>query len=311
MPSVVRKAGKKSSKTAAADHDAAGPIKYAKRPMKPFIWFNLQHRPLIARATGLKRYRKGTDKAQSLEAAVSDAWRSLTPEQRAPYTKLWREDQERFQRELDSGMVEKPKKVAPALPLPKRVINAFAYFQRDHRTPGICVRDKAATAEVVNKWKALSPEERSHYKDLEIQDKERMRMEMKDYKAKVSAGFGTALTRPRKTESALVFFQRENKSSIDGGRGLDGVRLHRESAKQWKALSPEERKKYEDLRDADKQRYQLEMDEYVAYTIRANALSPNAITDVPNPRRRKAGGSKPRKLAKRKAGKKLLALPAP
>jgi hypothetical protein len=329
MPTFARKAGKKSSKTAAVDQDAAGPIKYAKRARKPFIWFNLQYRPLIAQVTGLKRFRpKLMDKAakaNSLEAAVLDAWRSLTPEQREPYIQMWRKDKERFQRELDSGMVEKPKKSAlgegDPLPPPRHFTNSYLFFQREHCKPGNSASDKPSKADLAKKWKALTPEERAPYKDLARQDVERWRTEMKEHNDKAAAGFGTVRKPPRKTYSAFLIFQRENKRSIEGGRGLDGKQLFAEAAQQWKALSPEERKKYEDLRDADKKRYQLEMDEYVAYTIRAKTASPNAIADFSRTPKcwakrsrnaeNQAGVSKPRKVAKRPAAKKMLALPAP
>jgi hypothetical protein len=335
MPALRKASAKKSSKKMLAIAANPEPIKYAKRAKKPFIWFNLQQRPLIAKATGLKRYRvASTKKANSLEKAVADAWRSLTPEQKQPYNKLYREDQKRFEAELASGLVPKPKRNACStgdpLPEPKKPLNSWALFQQQERKCN--VKDSEGNKALLAKWKSLTPDERASFIQKAKDDKDRYQSEYKAWKDAVAAGFGTIRKPPVKTMTSLMIFTSMNKKKIAGGKELGGPQLRDEAIKQWRLLSAEERKKYEDLKDEDRARYQREIREYCIWQVSARAMLPgqqigpefkrNAVWWRKNGPKQvlaiKAASEQPeakpakrRRAGPKKGSKKQLALPAP
>ena len=66
---------------------------------------------------------------------------------------------------------------------------------------------------------------------------------------------------PKGPTNAYVYFMSEMRSKLPGTNSSDAL-AH--IGKQWKELTPEQKKKYEDLSEKDKERYRKEMAEYKA-----------------------------------------------
>ena len=86
-------------------------------------------------------------------------------------------------------------------------------------------------------------------------------MEEKGYAKKVKPVDSEA---PKKAQSAFFLFSAEAREKVkkDGGSELKHADLLKKIGADWKALSEEDKKKWEDKAKADKERYEREMKEY-------------------------------------------------
>jgi hypothetical protein len=70
---------------------------------------------------------------------------------------------------------------------------------------------------------------------------------------------------PKRASGAYVFFTNDARPKVlQDCPGIKFVDLGKELGKRWRALPPEEKKKYEDMAAEDKVRFQMEMQQYTA-----------------------------------------------
>jgi HMG (high mobility group) box len=123
---------------------------------------------------------------------VSLAWKELSPAERAPWEEMARKDKARFQ--LEKSVYDGPWKVPDVKDpsAPKRPVSAFLLFSKAKREK--VKRDgryrtaiEISTA-LSQMWKEASAEERSVYTKRDLEDRQRYKRELLEYKAVISEG---------------------------------------------------------------------------------------------------------------------------
>lgn len=174
--------------------------------------------------------------------------------------------------------------------------SAFLLFSNEkRRTLNLPTSEKQK--ELQKMWAALSADERLPYKNMELQDKERYRIENEAYlKSRGGGGGGSDggsasdeetfsshadavknlrggasneqsnvktihKVAPISARSAFILFSKEKRKQID----LPGPEKTKELQRLWAAMSPEERAPYKMMELEDKERFRIENEEFMAY----------------------------------------------
>lgn len=172
---------------------------------------------------------------------------------------------------------------------PKGAQSAYILFGNDVRasikeaTPGISATD--VMKEIGSKWKELSKEEKAPYEEKAAQDKSRYQEELATYNDKKAAEGSDEddededeedspakkkkqkkkkdENAPKKPSSAYIFFGQSARASIKAKNpDMPPKEIMRELGVQWKAMSAEEKKPYEEMARKDKQRHEDELEVY-------------------------------------------------
>jgi hypothetical protein len=182
-----------------------------------------------------------------------------------------------------SGRKGKPEKDINA---PKRNMSAYLLYQNAMReqfkreNPGMTFGQLAKYTS--HMYKNLTPEEKATWEARSQQDKARYDAEISAYvppPGHDSRGVLIDDQRPRKrnkrspkdpsapkrASGAYVFFTNEMRPKVlQEYPGIKFVELGKVLGERWRALSAEEKKKYEDMASEDKARFQMEMQQYTA-----------------------------------------------
>lgn len=177
---------KKSSKMSRIDGKSKGtaaakkkPNKYKKAPQAPkrfksaFIFFSSAKHPEIRKQLGEKG---GTEKTTNVAKLVSEAWKSLSAEDREEWEEKARQDKARY--EVEKTLYAGPWKVpatkrTPKDPgAPKRPMSAFLAYSNSKRA-GLKRKDpslsNADVSRILSKaWRAAPEDERKRYIDQEF-----------------------------------------------------------------------------------------------------------------------------------------------
>lgn len=131
-------------------------------------------------------------------------------------------------------------------------------------------------------YKHLTPDEKATWEARASQDKARYDSELTSYEPPPGHDAKGILIddhRPRKrnkrgpkdpmapkrASGAYVFFTNEMRPKVlDEYPGIKFVELGKVLGERWRALTPEQKKLYEELANQDKVRFQMEMQEYTA-----------------------------------------------
>mmetsp|Transcript_18496 Transcript_18496/g.26118 ORF Transcript_18496/g.26118 Transcript_18496/m.26118 type:complete len:953 (+) Transcript_18496:319-3177(+) len=165
---------------------------------------------------------------------------------------------------------------------PKRAKTAFMYFSTANRARLKEENPDASFGElgklVGEAWKNLSEDDKEMYERKANSDKERYKTEMADYSAdedfdndddsdKDTKSSGKAKkdpNAPKGAKSAYILFLSEQREKIKAKNpDLNFAELSKKVGATFKALSDEEREKWDQLAKQDKQRYLHEMKDYV------------------------------------------------
>eukprot|EP00565_Helicotheca_tamesis_P003635 CAMPEP_0185741120 /NCGR_PEP_ID=MMETSP1171-20130828/38789_1 /TAXON_ID=374046 /ORGANISM="Helicotheca tamensis, Strain CCMP826" /LENGTH=355 /DNA_ID=CAMNT_0028413069 /DNA_START=1042 /DNA_END=2109 /DNA_ORIENTATION=- len=169
---------------------------------------------------------------------------------------------------------------------PKRNMSAYLLYQNAMRdqfkreNPGMTFGQLAKYTS--HMYKNLTPEEKAMWDARAAQDKAR-------YDAQIAAyvpppghdAHGNLLenhrprkrnkrspkdpSAPKRASGAYVFFTNEMRPQVMGEYpGIKFVELGRVMGERWRALTPQEKKRYEDMAAEDKVRFQMEMQQYQA-----------------------------------------------
>ena len=80
---------------------------------------------------------------------------------------------------------------------------------------------------------------------------------------------------PKRASGAYVFFTNEMRPKVlQEFPGIKFVELGRVLGERWRALTPQQKKRYEDMAAEDKVRFQMEMQQYTANQAAAAAPPP-------------------------------------
>lgn len=143
-------------------------------------------------------------------------------------------------------------------------------------------------------YKNLSPEERATWEARAQQDKARYEAELAAYvppPGHNARGILIEQHRPRKrnkrnprdpdapkrASGAYVFFTNDMRPKVlQEFPGIKFVELGKVLGERWRALTPEEKKRYEDMAAEDKVRFQIEMQQYTAQQAAQPAAAPES-----------------------------------
>jgi predicted RNase H-like nuclease len=178
-------------------------------------------------------------------------------------------DNNHYISEEEEPVVKRKKKKDPNKP--KRNMSAFFLYSNANRArvkeenPGIAF---GQVAKILSKeFKAIDDAERAKYDKLAVLDKERYQREMEHYEPPSDEEEAPSKKRrkkdpnaPKRNMSAYFIYSQEIRSTVrvenpEAGFGM----IAKIISKQFKALDEDERKRFDNLAAADKERYQKEM----------------------------------------------------
>jgi len=178
-------------------------------------------------------------------------------------------DNNHYISEEEEPVVKRKKKKDPNKP--KRNMSAFFLYSNANRArvkeenPGIAF---GQVAKILSKeFKAIDDVERAKYDKLAVLDKERYQREMEHYEPPSDEEEAPSKKRrkkdpnaPKRNMSAYFIYSQEMRSTVrvenpEAGFGM----IAKIISKQFKALDEDERKRFDNLAAADKERYQKEM----------------------------------------------------
>ncbi|KAG7366751.1 high mobility group box domain containing protein [Nitzschia inconspicua] len=192
-----------------------------------------------------------------------------------------------------SGRKGKPEKDANA---PKRNMSAYLLYQNAMRdqfkreNPGMSFGQLAKYTS--HMYKHLTPEEKATWEARASQDKARYTAELAQYepppghdakgiliedhrpRRKSKRGPKDPMA-PKRASGAYVFFTNEMRPKVLAEYpGIKFVELGKVLGERWRALTPDQKKRFEDIASQDKVRFQMEMQEYTARQAAENPPHP-------------------------------------
>lgn len=202
---------------------------------------------------------------------------------------------------MKSGRKGKPEKDINA---PKRNMSAYLLYQNAMReqfkreNPGMTFGQLAKYTS--HMYKNLTPEEKATWEARAAQDKGRYDAEIASYVPPPGHDARGVLiedhrprkrnkrgpkdpTAPKRASGAYVFFTNEMRPKVlQEYPGIKFVDLGKVLGERWRALTPQQKKRYEDMAGEDKVRFQMEMQQYTA-TQAASAPTPQPEIGVSQP----------------------------
>lgn len=199
------------------------------------------------------------------------------------------------------GKRGKPERDANA---PKRNMSAYLLYQNAMRdqfkreNPGMTFGQLAKYTS--HMYKNLTPEEKATWEARAQQDKSRFDEEIASYVPPPGHDSRGVLieehrpkrrnkrgprdpTAPKRASGAYVFFTNEMRPKVlQEFPGIKFVDLGKVMGERWRALTPDEKKHYEDLAAEDKIRFQMEMQQYAANqasVVSSSAVDPSYYSD--------------------------------
>lgn len=206
-------------------------------------------------------------------------------------------------------------KITKDVNAPKRNLSAYLLYQnamRDHfkaENPGMTFGQLAKYTS--HMYKNLTPEERAAWDARSAADRERYEAEMAGYVPPPGhdaqgvlidarnhyGGGGMSVSRgkrarrdpaaPKRARGSFVFFTFDMRPQVMREfPGIKFVEMGTVLGERWRAISPEEKKKYENMAEQDKVRFHLEMQKYqqTQAAAAAAAAQQQALTQpVPEP----------------------------
>lgn len=157
-------------------------------------------------------------------------------------------------------------------------------------------------------YKSLTAEEKARWEEAAVQDKARYENEMSNYvpppgfdptgqlvEAHVVGG-GRRFNKkqkdpnaPKRARGSYVFFTLDERPKIMAENPeMKFTELGHVMGERWRALSPEDKKNYENMANNDKKRFQEEMSVYNANKPASILPAPVAYTNAPHPQYQEA-----------------------
>jgi len=177
---------------------------------------------------------------------------------------------------------------------PKKPLSAYMLYSAAHRAEVKEKNKDSKPTEVMKElgamWKKASSDEKNKFEKLSEEDKERYRADCEKTGFKPAKGTGK-VKQPKKPRSAYNLYsgerQNELKSTITAF-----IERTKAIAAEWKTLSADDKKKYEELAVKDKDRYEKDKEDFIAA---GGKLKEKAK------KKKKGEGKKPAKKKQKKA----------
>lgn len=159
---------------------------YAKRPQNAYMHFANDQR---------SKYAKDGLSLGEVAKALGEAWRSMSAKQKTKYETLAVKDKKRYEKDIASGMAEKPrrtsssegKKAKAKKEGPKRARSAYIFFTMEQRSK-YATGDRSVTevSKILGaEWKKLKAASKKKYETMAVKDKTRYQEEVEAMSAVV------------------------------------------------------------------------------------------------------------------------------
>lgn len=276
-PPPKKKAKKAVSKKSSKDPNAP------KKAMSAYLLFSSHIRPEV---------KKENPDAPFAEIAkiIGAKYKKLSPEERAKWDKKAGVEKQRYKDEMadysapeedsdDDDKKKKPAKKKKDPNAPKKPTTSFMQFNNANRArikkenPDATFSEMAKLVSVA--WKAIEPDEKKKYEDLAATDKQRYLEAMKTYVPPKDTGNDEKGGKggkskkdpnaPKRPMTAFMLYSNANRAKVKSENpGISFGELGKKMGELFKALSAEERAKYDELNAKDKERYKKQTEEYQA-----------------------------------------------
>ncbi|XP_057312504.1 uncharacterized protein LOC130654018 isoform X1 [Hydractinia symbiolongicarpus] len=145
----------------------------------------------------------------------------------------------------------------------KKPTSAYIYFVSDYR---MVLKKKGKDTSRVQDvaklcgaaWKEMSDEEKAPYQQKYQTDRDRYLKE----KEALDKKMGKDPNKPKRPQTAYFCFLAEFRKEIAGKTLKDGEKIPQLAGERWRDMKAENKKKYEEIVEKDKERYEKEMEEY-------------------------------------------------
>jgi len=190
---------------------------------------------------------------------------------------------------------------------PKRPMSSFMFFANDKR-PALRLTNPEMKITQIGKrlgelWHVITPEDKKRYELMHTADLERYKKQMETYVAPPSDSSDDASSKkrrkkakpvdenqpkqPKRAMSSFMFFSNDKRGEVKlQYPDLKVTEISKKLSEVWKQYTAEDKKRYEDMQVADKERYkkdmeehQREMDKYVASTADSPKKEDESLPD--------------------------------
>ena len=241
--------------------------KAPKKARSAYVFFTKEARPRLSQANPDMAFGE-------LTKLVAEEWGNISKKDLAKYQKMADEDKKRYAEEMEAFNKEHPeaerrrkrrRKDAPTKPR-----SAYVFYTKEKRSvlaekfPDLEFGE--LTRKVAEKWNALSTAGKAKYEKMAEKDKARYEEEMASYvpptDAELDAEEAAARKRrkegPTRARSAYLFYTMDKRAEVkEENPELKFGEITQILSKGWADLT--DRSKYEEMAEADKERYRTEM----------------------------------------------------
>lgn len=145
----------------------------------------------------------------------------------------------------------------------KKPTSAYLYFVSDYR---MVLKKKGKEINRVQEvaklcgaaWKSMTDEEKAPYAAKYNNDKARYLKE----KEALDKKMGKDPSKPKRPQTGYFFFLGEFRKEMAGKTLEDGEKIPALAGERWRDMTPEKRKRYDEMVEQDKLRYEKEMGEW-------------------------------------------------
>lgn len=272
-PEVAETASKKKAKK-----DPHAP----KRNITAYIMFQSSRRPEV-------KVENPDMKFADVARMLGEEWRNLSEKDKKKWTDKANEDKARYLDEKekydaehkdDEVVVEEvqnpdKKKKRKDPNKPKKALGAYMFFSNWRRAEVVAKNPDASFGEigtlVGNEWRALSEDDKKKWQDQAAEDKERYIKAMENYHPEETEDEEPDKKKrkkrdpyaPKRAMSAYMFFSNSRREELikknpDASFGQIG----KMTGEEWRKVNEEDKKKWQDMATADKERWEKEKQEY-------------------------------------------------
>eukprot|EP00744_Colponema_vietnamica_P000996 GILI01001710.1.p1 GENE.GILI01001710.1~~GILI01001710.1.p1 ORF type:complete len:268 (+),score=92.14 GILI01001710.1:138-941(+) len=238
-----------------------------KRPLSAYMIFGKEMRPRIIE-------EHPDFSVTDVMKEIGRRWAELNQEEKCPFEEKASEDKQRYEAELSSytGPLKVPPKQKFKDPdRPKRGLSAYMVFAKEIRPFVVAENPDLTTPDIMKqiglRWANLTEEEKEPYKIRSAEDKLRFKREQAEYDRQQFMNAPKRKKRdpqmPKRALTAYMFFNKDMRDRIKEQHSEASVMdIMKEVGARWASLTDEEKRPYEDLAAADKERYEMEMRHY-------------------------------------------------
>jgi hypothetical protein len=180
---------------------------------------------------------------------------------------------------------------------PKRPMSSYFHFLNDRRKS---VKEEHPTMKMgestklmTGEWNKMTDKVKKKYEDLAAVDKKRYYAECEKKGIKLKSQqkeIDPANPPPKKPQSAYFLFQAEQREKLKKDKpDLKQTDLMKLIGSEWSALTATKKKKYEDMVEKDKARYEKEKKAFDSGKGRADEETQEEA-DAPNEKKKESGG---------------------